>query len=175
MNDKNIQQTLSSPAVECNQTKKLLYSSLSETEKIKQGKDHLKYMPLFFSGPLSLASDGSRIFGHNNLWSNLVWQLLYSHKFHYLSKTRAELYSSLNHFLCLLLQRATGQAPFTISCFLQTISKCKTNSLSTIHIQANSMETKESFLIILVLCINNEDTKDYTENFSCDLVSSNNS
>lgn len=60
--------------------------------------------------------------------------------------------------------------------FPQTISKCKTSSLSTIHIQANSMETKESFLnIILVLRINNEDTKDYAENFLCDLVSSNNS
>lgn len=88
---------------------------------------------------------GDRILGHSSLWSNLGWQLLCSHISHYLSKTCAELYWSLSHFHCLLLQWATGHVPsLTISCILQTISKCKTNCLCTMHTPVNITETKES-------------------------------
>lgn len=52
-------------------------------------KDNSKYTSIFwgpFPIPLSPASAGGRILTHNNLWSNLVWQLLYSHKFHWASQ-----------------------------------------------------------------------------------------
>lgn len=72
------------------QSQKLLHNSLLEAEKIEQGKIIPSiYTSIFwspFSIPLSLASAGGRILGHNNLWSNLVWQLLCSHKFHWASE-----------------------------------------------------------------------------------------
>lgn len=57
--------------------------------KDRAGKENSKYTSIFwgpFPIPLSLASAGGRILGHNNLWSNLVWQLLCSHKFHWASQ-----------------------------------------------------------------------------------------
>jgi len=57
------------------QTRKLLYNSLSEGEKIQQGQDNFKYIPLFsglFPILLSPESAGDRILRHNNLWSTLV-------------------------------------------------------------------------------------------------------
>lgn len=57
--------------------------------KDRARKDNFKYTFLFW-GPfpilLSPASARGRIPGHNNLRSNLVWQLLCSHKFHWASQ-----------------------------------------------------------------------------------------
>lgn len=57
--------------------------------KDRAGKDNSKYTSILwgpFPIPLSPASAGGSVLGHNNLWSNLVWQLLCSHKFHWASQ-----------------------------------------------------------------------------------------
>lgn len=57
--------------------------------KDSAGKDNSKYISIFWGSfpiPLSPASAGGRILAHSNLWSNLVWQLLCSHKFHWASQ-----------------------------------------------------------------------------------------